>query len=118
MPRRALGVADSAGIGRRETGVSEETSAMAEESRAQRLGRLRYRSWHRGMREMDLLLGPFADRHLEELDEATLVGYERLLELPDPQLFVWLSGRTAVPQEVDSPALRHVIDFCHRRFTT
>lgn len=89
---------------------------MAEESRAGRLGRLRYRSWHRGTREMDLLLGPFADRHLGELDEIALEGYELLLELPDPQLFAWLSGRVAVPPEVDSPALRQVIDFCHRRF--
>lgn len=89
---------------------------MAEESRAGRLGRLRYRSWHRGTREMDLLLGPFADWHLGELDETALESYERLLELPDPMLFGWLSGRVPVPSEADSSALRQVIAFCHRRF--
>ncbi len=89
---------------------------MLEDLRAHRLGRLRYRSWHRGTREMDLLLGPFADRYLAELDEAGLDGYERLLEFPDPQLFAWLTGRTEVPSDADSPALRRVMDYCRNRF--
>jgi len=86
-----------------------------DESRARRLGRLRYRSWHRGTREMDLLLGPYADQRLAELDEAGLADYERLLELPDPQLFAWLSGQAVVPPEADRPALRRVMDFCRQR---
>jgi antitoxin CptB len=88
---------------------------MPEDSRAQRLRRLRYRSWHRGTREMDLLLGPYADGHLGELDEAGLESYERLLELPDPQLFAWFAGQTAVPPEAESPALRRVMEYCRRR---
>jgi antitoxin CptB len=55
--------------------------------------RLRYRSWHRGTREADLLLGRFADAHLAGLDEAQLSRFAALLELPDPDLVDWLSGR-------------------------
>jgi antitoxin CptB len=89
---------------------------MSEYPRAVLLARLRYRSWHRGTREMDLLLGPFADRHLVELDEAGLESYERLLELPDPQLFAWLTGRIDVPSDAESPALRRVMEYCRARF--
>jgi antitoxin CptB len=88
---------------------------MDQDSRVRRLARLRYRSWHRGTREMDLLLGPYADRHLAELDETALDGYERLLELPDPELFAWFTGYAPVPPDAESPALRRVMEFCRSR---
>jgi antitoxin CptB len=64
---------------------------------------------------MDLLLGPYADGHLDELDEAGLESYERLLELPDPQLFAWFAGQAPVPPEADSAALQRVLEYCRRR---
>jgi antitoxin CptB len=81
---------------------------MPEESRAQRLSRLRYRSWRRGTREMDLLLGPFADRHLAAMDEAELAAYERLLEVSEPTLMTWLTGQAEPPPETD-PAMRALV---------
>ncbi|MEO1493721.1 MAG: succinate dehydrogenase assembly factor 2 [Pseudomonadota bacterium] len=57
-----------------------------------RLKRLRMRSWRRGTREMDLLLGGYADGALAGLDAAALDAYEQLLEEPDQELYLWVSG--------------------------
>lgn len=75
--------------------------------------KLRYRAWHRGTREMDLLLGRFADAELETLSEADVDALERLIELPDPDLFSWLMGESPVPTENDTPMFRRIQAF-HR----
>jgi antitoxin CptB len=54
--------------------------------------RLLYRCWHRGTREMDLILGGFADVHIGELSDAAVADLEGLLELPDPDLYAAFSG--------------------------
>lgn len=56
--------------------------------------RLLYRCWHRGTREMDLILGRFADSHVALLDDAGLAELERLIEASDPDLYAALSGST------------------------
>jgi antitoxin CptB len=61
--------------------------------------RLLFRSWHRGTREADLLLGPFAARHLGEFSPADLDRYEALLSESDTLLYDWLSARTPPPAE-------------------
>lgn len=75
--------------------------------------KLRYRAWHRGMREMDLLLGRFADAELERLGETEIAAFESLIELPDPDLFAWLMGESPVPPESDTPLFRRIQAF-HR----
>lgn len=62
-----------------------------------RLKRLSMRSWRRGMKEMDLILGPFADRGLSGLDSAALEAYESLLEENDQDLYRWVSGAAQTP---------------------
>jgi antitoxin CptB len=66
------------------------------ETRETRLKRLKIRSWRRGTREMDLILGPFADTVLPEFDEADLAAYEELLEENDQDLYAWVSGTAEV----------------------
>lgn len=63
-----------------------------------RLRKLRHRAWRRGFREADLILGPFADRHLNELGEAQLDAFERLLEVPDQELYGWIVGTAPIPE--------------------
>ena len=67
-----------------------------------RLKRMTMRSWRRGTREMDLILGPFAEAELAVMDADSLDAYERLLEENDQDLYPWirarLSGGTAGPQ--------------------
>lgn len=54
--------------------------------------RLLFRCWHRGTREMDLLLGRFADAEIPGLTDAELAELERLIEVPDPDLYAALTG--------------------------
>lgn len=75
--------------------------------------RILYRAWHRGMRETDLLLGRFADAEIADLSEEALADFETLLEAPDPDLFRWLTGETALPAQYDSAVFRRLVAF-HR----
>ena len=68
--------------------------------------RLRFRSWHRGTREMDLLLGHFADAHIHALSPEQLTQYEAVLELSDPDLYNWIAGKEPIPAEHDNPLMR------------
>ena len=76
--------------------------------------RLRYRSWRRGTREMDLLLGRFADATLEGCDEGQLRRFAALLERPDPDLGAWILGEGPVPEAHRSDMLDRLRAF-HRR---
>jgi len=64
--------------------------------------RLLFRCWHRGTREMDLIMGRFADAHIADLSETELDELERLGELPDPDLYAALSGAAELPAEFTS----------------
>ncbi len=68
--------------------------------------RMLFRAWHRGMREMDILMGQFADFALPTMPEAELTVFEALLEAPDPELFKWLTDAVPVPAEFDTPVFR------------
>jgi antitoxin CptB len=73
--------------------------------------RLSFRSWHRGTRESDLILGRFADQHLAGFDEDHLDRYEALLDCPDADIFDWVSGRTLPPPEYDHDVTRLLLSF-------
>ena len=67
---------------------------------------LRFRSWHRGTKEADLLLGTFADRYLESFDRPRLERYAQLLEVADPDLWDWLVGREPTPPEYETDIMQ------------
>jgi antitoxin CptB len=67
--------------------------------------RLRFRAWRRGFREIDLIMGGFADRRLADLDEAGLVAFEQLLEAPDQEVYLWITEQAPAPPEHDTPTL-------------
>ena len=77
--------------------------------------RLLFRAWHRGMREVDLIMGRFADAHIEGFSDAELDEFERLLDAPEPDLLAWVTGVAAVPAEHDTAMFRRVRDFHLRR---
>lgn len=64
-----------------------------------RLKRLRFRAWHRGFREADLILGPFADSHAQHLEPDQLDMFERLLEQHDHDIYDWIAGRAPPPRD-------------------
>ena len=76
-----------------------------------RLKKLRFRAWRRGFREADLILGPFADKHVRAMGEAELDAFERLLEVPDQDLYAWIVGREEPWPEFASPLLDRIKAF-------
>jgi len=76
--------------------------------------RLLFRSWHRGSREADLLLGSFAERHLSALNDDQLGRFEALLEASDAHLYDWITGRELPPPEYDTDVLRLILNFQYR----
>jgi len=66
--------------------------------RDERLKRLRFRAWHRGVREADLMIGGYFDEHHQQWDEAEMDWFEALLEEQDVDIMAWALG-TAEPPE-------------------
>ncbi len=75
-----------------------------------RIKRLRIRSWRRGMKEMDLLLGPYADKALADLTDAEIEAFETMLNENDQDLYAWFIGRVETPEDV-RPTLDRVRQF-------
>lgn len=73
--------------------------------------RLRYRAWHRGTREMDLMLGPYADACLEGMAAVELDRFEALLDEADTDLLKWLIGQEPVPADADAALLAELLAF-------
>jgi antitoxin CptB len=76
--------------------------------------RARFRSWHRGMREMDLILGRFADERIARLNADEIDQYEALLELPDADLLKWVTGEQPAPAGLETPLLHEIRSFAAR----
>jgi antitoxin CptB len=74
-----------------------------------RRAKLLFRSWHRGLREMDLILGTFADAQIDALTDAELDQYEQLLEIPDTDFLPLVTGERPVPENLDSPLLQKIL---------
>ena len=73
--------------------------------------RLIFRSWHRGTREIDLMLGGFADAHIPQFNEAQLVAYDRFLKNSDPDIFNWITGQEPVPPAEDNAVVTLMLKF-------
>ena len=86
-------------------------SKDAGEELSMRLRRLRYRAWHRGTREMDLILGPYADAKLPLLTAEDLDRFEVLLDEVDTDLFDWLTGTQPAPPDADHQMLADLLAF-------
>jgi len=80
---------------------SRLSSAALDERRR----RILFRAWRRGMREMDLVMGRFADAHLPTMSESELDAFEHLLDAPDPEALAWITGEEPTPAEFDTPLL-------------
>jgi antitoxin CptB len=76
-----------------------------------RLKKLRLRAWRRGFREADLILGPFADKHVQDFSDAELDWFETLLEQPDHDLYGWILEREPTPAMFDVPLMNKLKTF-------
>jgi antitoxin CptB len=91
------------------TGTTRSSDGLDERRR-----RVLFRSWHRGMREMDLIMGSFADATIDKLTSAELDQFERLMQAPDPDLYRWIAGEAEPPPHHDCPVFHRLREF-HRR---
>jgi antitoxin CptB len=80
----------------------------------ERSRRLLFRAWHRGMRELDLIMGRFAQSAIAQLTADELVDFENLMEVPDRELLAWVTGETDVQADFDTALFRRLRDFNRR----
>jgi antitoxin CptB len=73
--------------------------------RDDRLKRLRFRAWHRGTREADLLIGGFFDRHSAGWDDQETIWFEALVEEEDVDIMAWAIGAAAPPERYHGPMM-------------
>jgi antitoxin CptB len=74
-----------------------------------RIKRVKYRAWHRGFKEADLVLGPYADAHAGAMPPDVLTEFELLLTAQDQDLYDWILGRTPPDPQYDGPVLRAIM---------
>ena len=77
--------------------------------------RLRFRSWHRGTREADLLLGGFADACLNAMTVEDLALFDAILDRPDPVLMAWMTGVQVCPASERDAVMDRLLQFCDAR---
>jgi antitoxin CptB len=80
------------------SGSTLSSSALDERRR-----KILFRAWRRGLREMDLVMGQFADMNLLAMSDAEVDEFERLLEIPDPRILDWINGSETIPADHDTP---------------
>lgn len=73
--------------------------------------RVQFRAWHRGTREMDLMLGRFTDAHIGSMSKDEIDSLEALMDLPDPDIYNWIIGAAVPPEGMDTPLLHEIRDF-------
>lgn len=76
-----------------------------------RLKKLKLRAWRRGFREADLILGPFADTHVDSFSDAELDWFEGLLDQPDQDVWTWLLGHVEPPAPYDGELMTRLRAF-------
>ncbi len=86
-------------------------SDRSSEGLDERRRRLLFRAWHRGMREVDLITGRFADAHIGSLSESEVDEFERLMDVPEPDLLAWVMGAEETPETYDTALFRRVCAF-------
>jgi antitoxin CptB len=94
--------------------MTERSSAGLDERRR----KLLFRAWRRGVREMDLIVGRFADAHIDKFDAKNLDDFERLIEAGNSELYAWVVGTERAPAHYDTAVLAQLKAFHARTATT
>src|SRR5258708_32486009 len=108
---RAFGVGVSGGALAPAGEESMTGTTRSSEGLDLRRRKLLFRSWHRGLREMDLILGGFTDARIAQLSEPDLAEFERLIDVPDRDLLAWITGEEACPPHLSARLFRDLRAF-------
>ncbi|WP_419901461.1 succinate dehydrogenase assembly factor 2 [Kiloniella sp.] len=87
--------------------MSSEASNDLDKRRKQ----LRFRSWHRGTQEADLIIGSFADDNVSKMGAEELNLFERVLEIPDPVLYDWIIGNSEPTENMHNKVLDDLLSY-------
>src|SRR5262249_25383943 len=101
-------------VGRNASAYTDCMKNMSVPEAVTRRKRLKFRAWHRGMKEVDLVLGPYADAHLDAMNEEDLDSFEDLLSVPDNDLYDWLCERSTPPSRFRTKLYEQIFDFSRR----
>jgi antitoxin CptB len=93
---------------RREWNTMTERSSEGLDVRRRKL---LFRAWRRGVREMDLIVGRFADVHIDKFDDRGLDDFEHLIEAGNVELYAWVTGTASAPSEYDTAVLAQLKAF-------
>ena len=88
---------------------------MNDTEKFHRLKRLKYRANHRGIKEMDIILGSFANDRIFELQQQELDHFEKLMEENDRDLLQWFTGEVDFPLDALRPIFDDIKSFTHKR---
>ncbi len=83
-------------------------STISSEKLDPRRRKLLFRAWHRGIKEMDLILGGYADSHIGKMPDTDLDEFEMMLETNDRDLLKWFTNEEAVPDVADTPLFQRI----------
>ncbi|WP_455480050.1 FAD assembly factor SdhE [Bartonella sp. B23] len=73
--------------------------------------RLIFRAWHRGIREMDLILGRYVDAHIVGMSDKTVSQLEYIMSFDDRDLLTWITEEVSLPSEIDGSLFRDIINY-------
>ena len=82
-----------------------------QEDLAIRIKRLKYRSWHRGTKELDLVIGNFADKNLEKMTVAEIDQFEAIIEEDEFVIYNWLTRKDPIPAEHQNAVMDRLLSF-------
>ncbi len=77
--------------------------------------RLRYRAWHRGTRELDMILGPYAETHAATMSGADIDRLEALMQQEETDLLGWFMGQTVPPEDAPVDLIAEIAEFARNR---
>jgi antitoxin CptB len=90
--------------------LGQDTSAMTSTPDITlRRKRLLWRATHRGIKEMDLILGGFVAANLEGLSADDIADLERIMDIPDQDMLTWATKQAPIPPEHASPLLGRIL---------
>ncbi len=76
-----------------------------------------YNSWHRGVREADLIFGPFASIYVPDFSPLHLNQFEHLLDQPDSHLLDWIYNKEEIPNEFKTDVMQMILSFVSKEET-
>ncbi|OLP53809.1 hypothetical protein BJF92_04235 [Rhizobium rhizosphaerae] len=88
------------------TGITQSSADLDVRRR-----KILFRAWHRGIREMDLIFGQFAEAELAGLPEDVLDELEKIMAEEDNDLVKWITGEKPIPAEFDTPLFARIASY-------